>query len=91
MRVAFDQTCIGDASEAGSGAKIFERRRARISHARTQTTDKLIYVFTETALIWHTAFDAFRDKLAASALTRWRSDRHHSLSSRPGFPCHDIP
>src|SRR5512141_1060024 len=69
VRVTFDETGIGDAREAGFGAQVFKRRRARIAHARTQTADELIHIFAEHALVRHATFDALRDKLAASALT----------------------
>src|SRR5215216_2341595 len=70
MGVAFDQTCVGNTRETGFGTKFIERGRACIAHARTQATDKLIYIFTKRALIRHTAFDAFRDKLSVPTLTR---------------------
>src|SRR5689334_19075421 len=70
MRMTFDKSRVGNAREAGFGAQIVERSRARIAHARTQTTDELVNIFAERALIRHASFDALGHKFAAATLTR---------------------
>src|SRR5689334_21641425 len=70
MRMTFDKTSVGDAREAGFGTQVAERRRARIAHARTQTTDELIDIFNERALIRHATLDALGHKFATATLTR---------------------
>src|SRR5215207_1703119 len=70
MRVTFDETRIGNARQPRLTMKIIERRGTCVPHTGAQSTDELIHIIAETAFIGYTTFDAFGDKLTASALAR---------------------
>src|SRR5207245_1346949 len=67
MRVGFAKARTGYANEARAGAKIVDRRRADVAHARAESTDELMHDRRERTERANTTLDALGDELGELA------------------------
>src|SRR5437667_10552774 len=67
MRVGFAKARTGYANEPRAGAKIVDRRRADVAHARAESTDELMHDRRERTERANTTLDALGDELGELA------------------------
>ena len=69
VSMAFFQATSGDPNERGLGAEFLQRFRPEVTHAGTETADKLENHIAQRTAEWHAAFHAFCDQFARGILS----------------------